>query len=89
MEPSLGTSLNDFLALLQELHSRGCSSRDSGFVSYLLLVFSVQKTSLSHEFLVWKGGADSGLPTMTAPPLESKAWREDGLFILWSSISFS
>lgn len=62
-----------FLALLQELHSRGRSNKSSSLVSYLLLVSSVQKTSLSHVFLVWKGGADSGLLTMSAQPLKPKA----------------
>lgn len=36
----------------RELHSRGCSNMESGFVGYLLLVSSVQKTSHSHVFLV-------------------------------------
>lgn len=41
-------------------------------MSYLLLVFSVQKTSLSQVFLVWKGGTDSGLLTMSAQPLNQR-----------------
>lgn len=37
--------------------ARVAQAADSGFVGYLLLLLSAQKTSHSHVFLVQKGGA--------------------------------
>lgn len=60
----------------REVQSKGCSSCHSGFVGYLLLLLSAQKTSHSHVFLVRKGGAGL-LTTSEGRPSEIKGLERE------------